>query len=171
MLLTEARRTTRVAGGELVPLHEQDRGGWDRAPDRRGARARPRVPGRATARASTSCSPRSTPCTPTHRPPPTPTGCQIATLYAQLYAVAPSPVVALNRAVAVAELDGPEVALAEVDRLPLTTYHAWHATRADLLRRLGRSAEARAAYDAAIAATDNAAERAYLSRRRGSLAP
>ncbi|GAB6984535.1 RNA polymerase sigma factor [Nocardioides pyridinolyticus] len=101
---------------------------------------------------------------------------QIAALYGQLYAVAPSPVVALNRAVAVAELDGPAVALAEVDRLPeiqpsLTTYHAWHATRADLLRRLGRSAEARAAYDAAIGATDNPAERAYLSRRRGSLAP
>jgi RNA polymerase sigma-70 factor (ECF subfamily) len=57
-----------------------------------------------------------------------------------------------------------------VDKLPLTTYHAWHATRADLLRRLGRSAEARAAYDAAIEATDNEAERAYLSRRRGSLA-
>ena len=78
---------------------------------------------------------------------------------------------ALNRAVALAELDGPEVALAEVDRLGLTTYHAWHATRADLLRRLGRSAEARAAYDAAIAATENEAERGYLSRRRGSLAP
>ena len=70
-----------------------------------------------------------------------------------------------------AELDGPEVALAEVDRLGLDDYHAWHATRADLLRRLGRSAEARAAYDAAIAATANEAERAYLSRRRGSLAP
>jgi RNA polymerase sigma-70 factor (ECF subfamily) len=70
----------------------------------------------------------------------------------------------------VAELDGPEVGLALVDDLPLTTYHAWHATRADLLRRLGRSAEARGAYDAAIAATDNEAERAYLSRRRGSLA-
>ena len=95
---------------------------------------------------------------------------QVATLYGQLYDVAPTPVVALNRAVAIAELDGPEVGLAEVDRLPLTTYHAWHATRADLLRRLGRNGEARAAY-AAIAATDNEAERAYLSRRRGSLAP
>lgn len=94
---------------------------------------------------------------------------QIATLYRHLYAVAPSPVVALNQAIAVAELDGPEVALADVDRLGLTTYHAWHATRADLLRRLGRSAEARAAYDAAIAATDNEAERAYLTRRRSQL--
>ena len=70
---------------------------------------------------------------------------------------------------AVAELDGPEVALTLVDRLPLAGYHAWHAARADLLRRLGRSAEARRAYDAAIAATGNTAERAYLSRRRGEL--
>jgi len=58
-----------------------------------------------------------------------------------------------------------------VDRLDLTSYHAWHATRADLLRRLGRSGEARAAYDAAISATANEAERAYLTRRRGTLAP
>ena len=87
-----------------------------------------------------------------------------------MYALVPSPIVALNRAVAVAELDGPEVALAEVDRLDLSTYHAWHATRADLLRRLGRSAEARDAYDAAVALTDNEAERAYLTRRRGQLA-
>ncbi len=77
---------------------------------------------------------------------------------------------ALNRAVAVAELDGPAVALADVDRLPLAGYHAWHATRADLLRRLGRSVEARRAYDAAIALTDNTAETAYLTRRRDQLA-
>ena len=95
---------------------------------------------------------------------------QVAALYDQLRRVAPSPFVELNRAVAVAELDGPDVALAIVDRLDLATYHAWHATRADLLRRLGRSAEAREAYDAAIAATENAAERAYLSRRRDQLA-
>jgi RNA polymerase sigma-70 factor, ECF subfamily len=83
--------------------------------------------------------------------------------------VDPGPVAALNRAIAVAELDGPTVALAEVDRLRLTGYHAWHATRADLLRRLGRSGEARAAYDAAIAATDNPAQRAFLARRRGQI--
>ena len=69
---------------------------------------------------------------------------QIATLYSQLHDLVGSPIVALNRAIAVAELDGPAVALAEVDRLDLATYHLWHATRADLLRRLGRSAEARA---------------------------
>lgn len=170
MLLTEARRRTRVAGGELIPLHEQDRGGWDRDLIAEGhelvreclAKNRPgqyqllaavnAVHTDAPAAGDTDWS-------------------QIAALYAQLYAIAPSPIVALNRAVAIAELDGPEVALAEVDRLGLTSYHAWHATRADLLRRLGRSAEARAAYDAAIAATENEAERGYLSRRRGSLAP
>ena len=85
---------------------------------------------------------------------------QIATLYNQLYAVSPTPIVALNRAVAVAELDGPAVGLAQVDRLELATYHPWHATRADLLRRLDRTDDARAAYDAAIAASDNVAERA-----------
>jgi RNA polymerase sigma-70 factor (ECF subfamily) len=170
MLLTESRRTTRFAGGELVPLHEQDRGGWDRELIAEGhgivreclALNRP---GQYQLLAAVNA---------VHTDAPTASDTdwgQIATLYSQLYAVAPSPVVALNRAVAVAELDGPEVALAEVDRLPLTTYHAWHATRADLLRRLGRSGDARAAYDAAIEATDNEAERAYLRRRRGSLAP
>ena len=175
MLLTEARRTTRVAGGELVPLHEQDRGGWDRELIAEGhalvreclarARATGRGPGQYQLLAAINA---------VHTDAPTAAATeweQIAALYAQLEAVAPSPIVTLNRAVATAELDGPEVALAEVDRLPLSGYHAWHATRADLLRRLGRSAEARAAYDAAIAATDNPAERAYLVRRRGSLAP
>src|SRR3954447_17323302 len=175
MLLTEARRSVRVAGGELVPLHEQDRGGWDRALIAEGhdlvreclARAlhTGRGPGHYQLLAAINA---------VHTDAPIASATdwsQIATLYGQLYALTPSPIVALNRAVATAELDGPELALAEVDRLQLTTYHAWHATRADLLRRLGRSADARAAYDAAIAATDNAAERAYLSRRRGSLAP
>jgi RNA polymerase sigma-70 factor (ECF subfamily) len=91
---------------------------------------------------------------------------QVLTLYDQLTAIAPSPIVALNRAVAVAELDGPQVALAIVDDLDLGSYHAFHATRADLLRRLGRFAEARAAYDQAISLTENAAERAWLAKRR-----
>ena len=169
MLLTEARRTSRFAGGELVPLGDQDRGGWDRALIAEGhdlvreclERNRP---GQYQLLAAVNA---------VHTDAPTVADtdwAQIATLYAQLYAVAPTPVVALNRAVAVAELDGAAVALAEVDRLDLTGYHAWHATRADLLRRLGRSDEARAAYDAAIAATANEAERAYLTRRRGTLA-
>ena len=170
MLLTEARRTARVAGGELVTLRDQDRGGWDRALI---------AEGHALVR---ECLARNQPghyqllaaINAVHTDAPTVEAtdwAQIAALYNQLYAVSPTPIVALNRAVAIAELDGPEVALAEVDRLDLTTYHAWHATRADLLRRLGRSGEARAAYDAAIAATANEAERAYLARRRGTLAP
>jgi RNA polymerase sigma-70 factor, ECF subfamily len=169
MLLIESRRTTRVAGGELVPLDQQDRGGWDRALIDEGhalvreclAVGRPgqyqilaainAVHTDARTAADTDWS-------------------QVAALYEQLRVIAPSPFVELNRAVAVAELDGPEVALALVERLDLTTYHAWHATRADLLRRMGRSAESREAYDAAIAATENAAERAYLTRRRDQLA-
>jgi RNA polymerase sigma-70 factor, ECF subfamily len=170
MLLIEARRTTRVAGGELVPLHEQDRGGWDRELIAEGHRLVREClaidrPGHYQLLAAVNA---------VHTDAPTAGDtdwAQIAALYTRLQAVTPSPVVALNRAVAIAELDGPEVALAEVDRLPLTTYHAWHATRADLLRRLGRSGEARAAYDAAVEATENEAERAYLRRRRGSLAP
>jgi RNA polymerase sigma-70 factor, ECF subfamily len=169
MLLIEARRASRVAAGELVPLHEQDRGGWDRdLIDEGHALVRECLeinrPGHYQLLAAINA---------VHTDAPTAADtdwAQVATLYTQLYAVSPTPVVALNRAVAVAELDGPEVALAEVDRLDLTSYQAWHATRADLLRRLGRSAEARAAYDAAIAATANEAERAYLSRRRGTLA-
>jgi RNA polymerase sigma-70 factor (ECF subfamily) len=93
----------------------------------------------------------------------------VVALYDQLIRLDPSPIVALNRAVAVAELDGPEVALALVDRLPLAGYHAWHVARADMLRRLGRTAEAKGSYDAAIAATRNSAERAYLRERRDEL--
>ena len=90
-------------------------------------------------------------------------------VYDQLLVLTPSPVVELNRAVAVAELDGPEVALAIVDRLDLGAYHPFHVTRAELLRRLGRSAEARAAYDAALGLVENEAERAHLINRRDSL--
>jgi RNA polymerase sigma-70 factor (ECF subfamily) len=78
-------------------------------------------------------------------------------------------VVALNRAVAVAEVEGPEPALALVDTLDLDGYHAFHAVRADLLRRLGRHTEAVRAYEAAIALTDSAPERAYLERARAAL--
>ena len=83
----------------------------------------------------------------------------------------PSPIIALNRAIAVAELDGPQVALAAVDRLEprLAGYHAYHATRADLLRRLGRGQESRTAYDKAIDLAGNTAETAYLTRRRDQL--
>jgi RNA polymerase sigma-70 factor, ECF subfamily len=96
---------------------------------------------------------------------------QIVALYDQLVRLDPSPILALNRAIAVAELDGPDVALAAVDRLgdALAGYHPYHATRAVLLRRLGRDEDARAAYDDAIVLTGNSAEMAYLTRRRDEL--
>lgn len=169
MLLSDARRASRVAGGQLVTLDEQDRGGWDSDLIAEGhALVRECVaigrPGPYQLMAAINA---------VHTDAPTARDTawdQIVQLYDQLYAVAPGPVVALNRAVAVAELDGPDVALALVEDLGLDGYHAWHATRADLLRRLGRSDESRAAYDAAIGATDNPAERAYLARRRDQLA-
>jgi RNA polymerase sigma-70 factor (ECF subfamily) len=168
MLLTDARRTVRVAGGELVPLHEQDRGGWDRTLIAEGhdlVRECLAInrPGRYQILAAINA---------VHTDARTASDTdwrQVIALYDQLTRFDPSPIVVLNRAVAVAELDGPEVALALIDRLPLTGYHAFHAVRADLLARLGRSAEARDAYDAAIAATGNTAERAYLNRKRGEL--
>ncbi len=167
-LLTEARREARVRHGQLVPLGEQDRAGWDRALIAeghtlvRGCLATNR-PGRYQVLAAINA---------VHTDAPSVADTdwsQVVALYDQLTRLDPSPIVALNRAVAVAELDGPEVALALIDRLPLTNYHAWHAARADFLRRLDRSAQAKESYDAAIAATQNHAERAYLSRKRGEL--
>jgi RNA polymerase sigma-70 factor (ECF subfamily) len=168
MLLIEARRPARVADGELVTLGEQDRGRWDHGLIEEGhSLVRDCLeinrPGHYQLLAAINA-------VHTDAPAAADTDwAQIAALYDQLYAVSPTPIVALNRAVALAELDGPVVALAAVDRLGLSTYHAWHATRADLLRRLGRSSEAAEAYAAAIAATDNPAERAYLTRRRGQV--
>jgi RNA polymerase sigma-70 factor (ECF subfamily) len=97
---------------------------------------------------------------------------QIVMLYDQLLAVAPSPVVALNRAVAVAEVDGVAIALDEVDQLaePLADFHLFHSTRGDLLRRLGRLDEAADAYDRAIDLAGNAADREFLVGRRDTLA-
>ena len=94
---------------------------------------------------------------------------QILALYDQLMALAPTPVVALNRSVALAEVRGPAAALDELGRLSLGGYHLFHATRADLLRRLGRRDEAAAAYDAAIAGAANGAERSFLRQRRDGL--
>jgi RNA polymerase sigma-70 factor, ECF subfamily len=96
---------------------------------------------------------------------------QVVALYDQLARIDTSPIIALNRAIAVAELDGPQAALAAVDFLAdqLAGYHAYHAARADLLRRLGRSQESRAAYDKAIELAGNTAETASLTRRRDQL--
>jgi len=168
LILIEARREARVRDGQLVPLPEQDRAGWDHGLIAEGhdlVRECLAInrPGRYQILAAINA---------VHTDAPTASDTdwsQVVALYDQLTRLDPSPIVALNRAVAVAELDGPEVALAVVDRLPLTGYHAWHAVRAELLRRLGRSAEARLAYDSAIATTNNSAERAYLTRKRGEL--
>jgi RNA polymerase sigma-70 factor (ECF subfamily) len=168
MVLIEARRQSRVRQGQLVPLDEQDRAGWD---ERLVAEGHALVreclainrPGRYQILAAINA---------VHTDAPTAADTdwsQVVALYDRLARIDPSPIVALNRAVAVAELDGPDVALALVDRLPLSGYHPWHVARADLLRRLGRSVEAKDAYDAAIAATQNSAERAYLRRKRGEL--
>ncbi|MEV7554289.1 DUF6596 domain-containing protein [Amycolatopsis sp. NPDC089917] len=172
MLLTEARRTARIsASGELVALDEQDRGAWDTDLIAEGHRlVRERLaagvaPGRYQILAAINA-------VHTSARDIRDTGwSQILALYDQLVRVDPSPIVVLNRAIAVAELDGPEVALAAVDRLDdsLAGYHPYHVTRADLLRRLGRGAESRAAYDKAIELAGNTAETAYLTRRRDQL--
>jgi RNA polymerase sigma-70 factor (ECF subfamily) len=168
MLLTEARRPARVRDGALVTLELQDRSRWDAALIDEGhalvrrclARNRPgpyQIQAAINAVHTDALDASLTDWD------------QITRLYDQLLAIAPSPVVELNRAVAVAELDGPAVALAQVERLDLGGYHAWHVTRAELLRRLDRSAEARSAYDAALALVENEAERAHLLSRRDSL--
>jgi RNA polymerase sigma-70 factor (ECF subfamily) len=172
MLLTEARRSARVsASGELVPLAEQDRGAWDAALIAEGhSLVRERLasgeaPGRYQILAAVNAVHTSA------RDVRDTDWSQVVALYDQLVRLDPSPIVALNRAIAVAELDGPQVALAIVDRLEpgLAGYHAYHATRADLLRRLGRSEDARSAYDRAIELAGNTAETAYLARRRDQL--
>jgi len=168
MLLTDARRAARVADGALVPLPDQDRTRWDHELIAEGqslvrACLRRNRPGPyqllaainavhtdAAAAADTDWS-------------------QIVQLYDQLYAVAPTPVVALSRAIAVAEVDGPAAALAIVDQLDLAGYHPFHAARADLLRRERRTTEAVEAYTRAIDLATNSAERAYLRSRRGEL--
>jgi RNA polymerase sigma-70 factor (ECF subfamily) len=173
MLLTEARRTARVSpSGELVTLDEQDRGAWDAAMVAEGHRlVRERLatgvaPGRYQILAAINAVHTSA------RDARDTDWSQVVALYDQLVRLDPSPIIALNRAVAVAELDGPQVALAALDRLEdkLAGYHAYHATRADLLRRQGRSQESRAAYDKAIQLAGNTAEIAYLTRRRDQLA-
>jgi RNA polymerase sigma-70 factor (ECF subfamily) len=174
MLLTEARRPARVsAAGELVTLDEQDRGSWNRDLIDEGHRlvyerlavvaAGGPPPGRYQLLAAINAVHTDA------RDARDTDWSQVLALYDRLVRIDPSPVVALNRAVAVAEVDGPDVALALVDRLPLEGYHAFHATRAELLRRMGRSAEARAAYDRAIQLAGNTAETAYLTRRRSQL--
>jgi len=170
MLLVESRRASRTTpAGGLVLLADEDRGLWDRALIAEGQAIvrqclRRNQPGPYQIQAAINA---------VHSDAPAEADTewwQILQLYDQLMANAPSPVVALNRTVAVAEVDGPGAALTLVDGLDLGGYHLFHAIRADLLRRLGRDREAALAYEAAIALTENAAEREFLRRRRESLA-
>ncbi|MBG6065451.1 RNA polymerase sigma factor [Micromonospora ureilytica] len=169
MLLTEARRAARTtADGDLVPLAEQDRRRWDTTLISEGQALVRRClrrdrPGPYQIQAAIAAV-----HSVARRAADTDWG-QILQLYAQLTVVAPSPVVALNRAVALAEVAGPAVALTEVDRLDLDGFHVYHVVRADLLARLGRGGEAVEAYRTAVALTDNAAERAYLTARGAAL--
>jgi RNA polymerase sigma-70 factor, ECF subfamily len=169
MLLAEARHAARTDGaGRLVPLPEQDRTRWDAALVAEGQdlvrrclrRNRP-GPYQLQAAIQAVHSDARTAAATDWR--------QILALYDLLLAVAPTPVVALNRAVAVAEVDGPSAGLAVLDGLDLPRHHLLPAVRADLLRRLGRGAEAAAAYDAALALVGNAAEAEFLRRRRDEL--
>jgi len=170
MLLTDARRAARVADGMLVPLPDQDRTSWDHQLITDGhaivrACLRRNRPGPyqllaainavhtdATSAAETDWS-------------------QIVRLYDQLYVVTPTPVVALNRAIAVGEVEGPAAGLAIIDQLDLAGYHPYHAARADLLRRERRTTEAVVAYTRAIDLATNPAEQAYLRSRRQDLQP
>ena len=171
MLLVESRRETRTTPeGDLVRLADQERTHWNRelvAEDQSIVRAclRRNQPGPYQIQAAIQAvhSDASSVEETDWR--------QIVALYDQLVAIAPSPTVALNRAVAVAEVEGAEVALALVDALTrdLDRSHVFHAVRADLLERLERKDEATAAYDAAISRTDNAAARAFLQGRRDAL--
>jgi RNA polymerase sigma-70 factor (ECF subfamily) len=169
LLLTEARRQARTGpDGSLVLLPSQDRGQWDHALIAEGqqlvrACLRRNQPGPYQLQAAINA---------VHSDARTAADTdwgQILALYDQLITVLPTPVVALNRCVAVAEVHGPSRALELADQLGLDGYHLFHATRADLLRRLGRRDDAAAAYDAAIARTANRAERSFLRRQRDSL--
>ena len=170
LLLTHSRRVARTGpGGTLVLLPDQDRTQWDRSLVEEGQVLvrhclRRNMPGPYQIQAAISAvhSDAATAALTDWR--------QILQLYDQLLVHMPTPVVALNRAVAVAEVEGPAAALAELHGLDLGTYHLFHATRADLLQRLGRRADAAGAYDAALAIATNAAERSFLEQRRRAAA-
>jgi RNA polymerase sigma-70 factor (ECF subfamily) len=169
MLLLEARREARTTpDGGLVLLADQDRRQWDRGLITEGQSIvrqclRRNQPGPYQIQAAINA---------VHSDAATAGGTdwqQILQLYDQLLALAPGPVVALNRAIVVAEIQGPDAALALVDGLDLADYYLLHAVRADLLRRLGRTAEAAAEYETAMDGTQNAAERDFLRRSREAL--
>jgi RNA polymerase sigma-70 factor (ECF subfamily) len=172
MLLHHSRRETRTRNGEFVPLDEQDRTQWDREMIDKGTSLLERalqmrragqyqIQAAIVAVHANSPSPEATDWS------------EIAGLYQRLLQISPSPIVALNYAVALASSEGLERGLQEVDRVgassELESYYLFHAARADILRRLGRRDEAQRCYEQAISRTDNAVEQAYLRRRIASL--
>ena len=169
MLLVESRRSARTSpAGELVLLADQDRGRWNsglieegQAIVRQCLRRNQPGPYQLQAAINAVHSDASSAAATDWQ--------QIVQLYDQLFSLDPGPIVALNRAVAVGEIDGAGTALALVEGLDLDGYHLFHAIRGNLLHRLGRDAEAAQAYDAAITRTDNATERDFLQRRRQAL--
>ncbi|MEU7821784.1 RNA polymerase sigma factor [Catellatospora sp. NPDC049133] len=169
MLLTESRRPARTtATGQLVPLPDQDRTRWDRELVEEGLALvhrclRRRQLGPYQLQAAINAVHATAPDAVSTDWP------RVLALYDRLLALTPTPVVALNRAVAVAEVDGPGPALTLVDTLDLDGYHVYHAVRADLLHRLGRDTEAARAYRTAITGTANEAERAFLQDRHDAL--
>ena len=169
MLLIESRRAARTTlDGTLVLLAEQDRELWNHDLIAEGQAIvrrclRRNRPGPYQIQAAINA---------VHGDAPTSAATdwrQILQLYDRLVSIAPGPIVALNRAVALAEVEGPRAALALVDGLDLERFYLFHAVRADLLRRLGRTSDAARAYEAAIARSDNAAERDFLQRNRQAL--
>jgi RNA polymerase sigma-70 factor (ECF subfamily) len=168
MLLAESRRPARARDGRLVPLAEQDRALWDKALVAEGQAIVRRClqrnePGPYQIQAAIAAVHSDAPAAELTD------WRQVTALYDQLLEHDPGPVVRLNRAVAVAEIEGAGAALALVDALDLGSYHLFHAVRADLLRRLARTGEAAAAYSCAIELAGNEAEREFLRRRRASL--
>jgi RNA polymerase sigma-70 factor (ECF subfamily) len=168
MLLIDSRRAARLsASGELVRLADQDRSRWNRDLIAEGQMLvrqclRRNQPGAYQIQAAINAvhSDATTAAATDWR--------QIVSLYDQLLTIAPSEVVKLHRTVAVAEVDGPERALALLEGLSLPDYYLFHAVRADLLRRLGRKAEATDAYERAIARCENAVERRFLQQQLAS---
>jgi len=169
MLLVHSRRPSRTtASGDLVLLDDQDRSMWDRSLIAEGqaivrACLRRNQPGPYQIQAAISAV-----HSDAQRASDTDWG-QILQLYDQLFTVNPTPVVALNRAVALAEVRGAAAALDAVDGLDFPEYYLFHAVRADLLSRVGRNEDARAAYDRAVALTSNAVEQTFLTRARNAL--
>jgi RNA polymerase sigma-70 factor (ECF subfamily) len=166
MTLHDARRDARFAEGSLVLLEDQDRSRWDQEQIKRGRASLDR----AIALGGRGQFPLEAAIASLHLEDP-PDWPQIAALYGQLHSLTGSAVVELNRAVAIAEAGDVEAGLAALERLELERYHHLHAARAELLRRLGREEESRAAYDLALGLVHSDSEREFLERRRSELNP